>query len=69
MAFLQLAHVINEKDFEGLRKLFLRIDENGDGLISGVELKNYLNANTDSIFVQNIRNEVTEKILEVIDQN
>jgi Ca2+-binding EF-hand superfamily protein len=46
MAFLQLAHVINEKDFEGLRKLFIRIDENGDGLISGMELKNYLNANT-----------------------
>ena len=34
-----MAHVMSEKDFDNLRKLFIKIDINGDGKISAGELR------------------------------
>ena len=60
---------MQEKDFDSLRNLFIKIDENGNGQLNANELRNYLKDNTDSVMVQNLGPEIIDKILSVVDQN
>ena len=60
---------MQEKDFDSLRNLFIKIDVNGNGQINANELRNYLKDNTDSVMVQNFGPEIIDKILSVVDQN
>jgi Ca2+-binding EF-hand superfamily protein len=60
---------MQEKDFDSLRNLFIKIDVNGNGQINANELRNYLKDNTDSVMVQNLGPEIIDKILSVVDQN
>jgi Ca2+-binding EF-hand superfamily protein len=64
-----MAHVMNEEDFDNLRKLFIKIDINDDGKICACELRKYLNINANTLMVKHFRSNVIEKILQVIDQN
>ena len=60
---------MQEKDFDSLKNLFIKIDVNGNGQINASELRNFLKDNTDSVLVQNLGHEIIDKILSVVDQN
>ena len=58
-----MANIMNEKDFEDLRKLFIEIDTNGDGVICAQELKEYLITRNS----ERIRSEIIEQIFSYMD--